>query len=474
MTSLIDIITWIIFLFCASIMSGYLILAAISIVGLKKYLKTNSFSDYNSILNSSLAPAISIIAPAYNEERTIVDNAKSLLGLHYNNFEVLIVNDGSRDGTLQKLIEAYDLKQIEAPLNIQLECKPIRGIYKSSNPAFKKLKVIDKENGGKADALNTGINVASSKYITCIDVDCVLEQDSLLKMVKPFLEIANKRVIASGGVIRIANSCIIENGRLINVQVPDKFIPKVQVLEYIRSFLLGRMAWGKMDGLLLISGALGMFDKEIVIEAGGYNHKTVGEDMELVVRMRRYMHDNHLPYTVTYIPDPLCWTEAPEDYQLLKRQRSRWTRGTMETLWIHRKMLFNPKYKILGLLSYPFWLVYEYLAPIIEAIGLIFSIVLICFGLINWKTFILLSIFVYAFAILFSMLSLLAEEITFYQYKKRKDYFKLIGASLLEPLIFHPYLVYCALKGNIDLMKGEKSWGDMTRKGLSRSRPQSA
>ncbi|HEY1041021.1 MAG TPA: glycosyltransferase [Bacteroidia bacterium] len=468
MKDTVEIIIWIIFIFCVSIMSAYLILASISIVALKKYLRKNSFSDYKSVLNSSFAPPISIIAPAYNEGKTIVDNAKSLLALHYNNFEVLIINDGSKDDTLQKMIEAFDLQLLQVPVNIQIECKEIRGVYKSSNPAFKKLSVIDKVNGGKADALNAGINVATAPYITCIDVDCVLEQDSLIKMVKPFLEATKKRVIASGGVVRIANSCIIENGRLINVEVPDTFIARVQVLEYIRAFLLGRMAWSQMDGLLLISGAFGMFDKEIVIKAGGYYHKTVGEDMELVVRMRRYMHDNKLPYTVTFIPDPLCWTEAPEDFKILGRQRSRWTRGTIETLWLHREMLFHPKYRILGLLSYPFWLVYEYLAPIIEATGLIFSIILACFGLINWHFFMLLIIFVYTFAILFSMLSLLTEETTYYQYTKRKDYMKLVYAALLEPIFFHPFVVYSAIKGNIDLIKGKKTWGDMTRKGLSK------
>lgn len=468
MKEYIDFIIWIIFLFCVSIMEAYLILAAISVMTLRKYLKTNSFSDYNSILNSPLAPPISIIAPAYNEGLTIVDNAKSLLALHYNNYEVLIVNDGSKDDTLQKLITAFDLQLIQVPVNIQIECKEIRGVYKSSNPAFKKFRVIDKVNGGKADALNAGINVASAPYITCIDVDCVLEQDALIKMVKPFLEATKKRVIASGGVVRIANSCVIENGKLMSVEVPDKLVARIQVLEYIRAFLLGRMAWSRMDGLLLISGAFGMFDKDIAIKAGGYYHKTVGEDMELVVRMRRYMHDHQLPYTVTFIPDPLCWTEAPEDYKILGRQRSRWTRGTMETLWLHREMLMNPKYKILGLLSYPFWLVYEYLAPIIEATGLLFSIFLACMGMINWHFFVLLLLFVYTFAIMFSMLSLLTEEATYYQYTKRKDYIKLIYAALLEPIFFHPFVVYCAIKGNIDLVKGKKAWGDMTRKGLSK------
>jgi len=303
---------------------------------------------------------------------------------------------------MEILISTYDLYAKDLNINAEIPTKQIRGIYKSNNAAYKKLTVIDKENGGKADALNVGLNFAKYPYAVCIDVDCILDKDSLLKLAKPFLESNDKRVIATGGVVRIANQCVIEDGRLIDVNVPNKILPRIQVLEYLRAFLLGRMAWERLDGLLLISGAFGAFDREIAIKAGGYNTKTVGEDMELVVRMRRYMLERKLPYTVSYIPDPLCWTEAPDNASIFKKQRSRWMRGTIETLWIHRKMFFNPKYKILGMVSVPYWTFFEFLAPFIEFIGLLITFVFVALGILNWKFFLLLFLFVYIFAVMFS------------------------------------------------------------------------
>ena len=468
MILVLEIIIWIIFVFCLFIMSAYLILAYLSYKALRIYFTKNSFTNYDTILNSPLAPPLSLISPAYNESKSIVDNVRTQLALHYNNYEVILVNDGSTDDSLQKLIVAFQLEKKDIVIPQHLPTKEILGVYKSANPALQKLTIIDKVNGGKSDALNVGINAATTDYITCIDVDCVLEQDALLKMIKPFMERTDKRrVIATGGVIRIANGCVIDNGKLVSVEVPENFLPRVQVLEYIRAFLLGRMAWSRLDGLLLISGAFGLFDKEIVIKSGGYTLKTVSEDMELVVRMRRYMHEHKMPYLATYIPDPLCWTEVPDSYKILGNQRTRWSRGSIETLWIHKKIFFNPKYGKLGMLSYPYWVISEFLAPIIEATGIIFTLVLAYLNLINWNFFFLLLLFVYTFAILFSMLAVLAEEETFHEYKKTSDYFKLIYSVLLEPTFFHPFITYSAIRGDIGLIFGKQKWGKMTRKGFS-------
>ena len=303
----------------------------------------------------------------------------------------------------------------------------------------------------------------------CIDVDCILEKDALLKLAKPYLELSDQRVIATGGVVRIANSCISDGGRLTQITAPDKMLPRIQVLEYLRAFLLGRMAWSKLNGLLLISGAFGMFDKDIAIKAGGYNTKTVGEDMELVVRMRRYMIDNRLSYSVFYIPDPICWTEAPETFSVFEKQRSRWTRGTMETLWIHRKMFLNPKYKVLGLLSVPYWTFFEYLAPILEVLGIFVTIYLIVSGLISWQLFALIVLMVYVFAVMISCLALLSEEFTYSQYSRKKDFRKLLVAAVVEPFYFHPITVYSALLGNWEKLRGKNSWGEMKRTGFKAS-----
>ncbi|PRY11264.1 hypothetical protein CLV24_11159 [Pontibacter ummariensis] len=456
--------------YAIGISSSYLILALISALAMRSYKKKNSFIDYRSILSSPLAPSVSLIAPAYNESLTIVDNVRSLLTLHYNNCEVIIVNDGSKDNSMQLLIEAYELEKIEDfPLQSRIATKPIRGVYKAKNPAFHKLVVVDKENGGKADALNVGINVSQNKLIACIDVDCVLEPDSLLKLVKPFME-EERKVIATGGVIRIANSCEVEDGRLIKVHVPKSFIARVQVLEYFRAFLMGRMAWAHMDGLLLISGAFGMFDKETVIRAGGYNHDTVGEDMELLVRMRRHMYEERIPCKVAFIPDPLCWTEAPQTWKVLKRQRNRWTRGTAETLLLHRKMILNAKYGFLGLVSLPAWVLFEWLAPLIEFFGVLFFLCLVALGYANWPYFFSFLALVYTFAIMNSVFAILFEERSYQQYKRPRHMLHLVVTALLEPLLYHPVTTWAAVKGNYDLLTGKKSWGEMTRAGFAQKK----
>ena len=467
--AMLEVLNWyhvFMLLFALTIMSSYVILGTISIFSLRRYIKENSFVNYQMILNSEMAPRLSLIAPAYNEGLTIEANVQSLLSLNYNNFEVIVVNDGSRDNTLQLLIKAYGLVPVDSEITEQIPTKQIIQIYKSRNKAFKKLTVIDKVNGGKADALNVGINYSENPFVVCIDVDCILEKDALLKLAKPYLELSDSRVIATGGVVRIANSCLSDGGRLVKIRAPQKYLPRIQVLEYLRAFLLGRMAWSKLDGLLLISGAFGMFDKEIAIKAGGYNPATVGEDMELVVRMRRYMIENKLQYSVFYIPDPICWTEAPEDFAVFKKQRSRWTRGTMETLWAHKKMFFNPKYKILGMLSIPYWTFFEYLAPLLEVAGILVTFYLIAYGFISWKFFLLVSVMVYVFAVMISCLALLTEEFTYSQYSRVKDFKRLLVAAFVEPFYFHPVTVYAALLGNWEKLRGKNGWGEMKRSGF--------
>jgi cellulose synthase/poly-beta-1,6-N-acetylglucosamine synthase-like glycosyltransferase len=456
-----------ILLYSIVLLAFYLFIGFYAVGGIRNYLRSNRFTDYRMLAASPYAPGMSILAPAYNEEATVVENARSLLSIHYNNLEVIIINDGSKDDSLAKLIAEYSLRKIDFFVNEQIPTKRVRGIYKSTNPVFHKLVVVDKENGGKADALNVGVNIAGKPYIVCIDVDCILEQDALLKMAKPFLQETRHRVIASGGVVRIANSCLIRNGRLEKVNLPERFLPRVQTLEYIRAFLLGRMAWSRMNGLMLISGAFGAFEKEIVIACGGYNHKTVGEDMELVVRMRRYMEERKEPYKVTYIPDPLCWTEAPESFKILGRQRNRWTRGTIETLRFHKVMCFNPTYGLLGMVSYPYWLLFELMAPVVEFTGMAFLLLAALLGFLNWSVFIALLGLLLSFGFLYSVFAILMEVLTYNQYKAGKDILRLALTALVEPFIFHPFAVWSAIKGNIDLLRKKNSWGEMTRKGFA-------
>lgn len=472
MNNFILVMRFLFFLYSFVLIGSYIVLGIISIIESIAYMKKNSFVNYNKILSSNISPSISIIAPAYNESLNIIENVRSLLSCHYANYDVIIVNDGSKDDSLEKLIAAYDLVKADFLINEQIPTKPLRnGIYKSTNPAFEKLIIVDKENGGKADALNMGLNISANRYVACIDVDCLLIEDALLKLVKPFLETTDTQVIAAGGVIRIANSCIIKEGKLLEVNLPKKMMLQGQILEYLRAFLLGRMAWSRLNGLLVISGAFGLFDKKIAISVGGYDTKTVGEDMEIIVRMRRYMEElkSKPKYKVAYIPDPLCWTEAPDSYKVFISQRNRWTRGTIETLKIHRKIGFNRNYGAMGLLSYPYWFLFERMAPIIEILGLIYFGVLIAFEKVRWDytlTFILVA---YLFTVLFSIISIISEELTYHQYKKKGTGIKLILISFLEPFVIHPFILYAAFRGNMDYyFNKKKKWGEMTRTGMSK------
>lgn len=464
-----EIVIWLFLLYGAAVALIYGWIGIYALGAVIRYKKVNTFTDYSIIAANPNAPVFSIIAPAYNEGMTIVENVRSLLSLYYHNLEIIIVNDGSKDDSLQKLIEAYELEWVSFFVQGTIETNKVRGIYKSKNPAFKKLIIVDKENGGKADALNVGINVSSGEYLVCIDVDCILEQDAILKLAKPFLEQTDRKIIACGGIIRLANNCVIEDGKVVSVNMPRTLLGRTQALEYIRAFVLGRMAWSRASGLILISGAFGVFDRKIVLECGGYDRNTVGEDMELVVRMRKYMEEQKEPYQVATIPDPLCWTEVPESKDILRKQRNRWMRGTMETLWKHRKLMFNPKYGKLGMVSLPYWFFFEFLGPLVEFLGYIIFIVFLLLGIINWPFFMILAALVISLGFLYSIYGILVDLVSYKVYTKRKDFLSLIGTAFSEPFYFHPIVVKAGVNGFIDYFKKSHGWGEMKRQGFSQT-----
>lgn len=452
-----------------SVITTYILIMILSALEMRDHRRKNQFADYQDIITSPIAPSVSILAPAYNEAENIVQNVKSLLSLHYGKFEVIIINDGSKDDTLSKLINAFELEITDFAYNEEIDAAPVRGIYKSKNRSYNRLVVIDKENGGKADALNAGINVSSKEILACIDVDCILSHESLTRMVRPFMEETNRKVIAVGGAIGIANNCDVQDGTVTTYRVPTSPLGRFQVIEYCRAFLMGRMAWARVNGLMLISGAFGFFNRELVVEVGGYFPKTVGEDMELVVRMRRYMEERNIPYKVGFVPDPLCWTEVPEDGAVLSRQRNRWMRGTIETLQLHRVIRWNPNYKIMGIISYPYWSVFEKMAPVLELLGLLYTLVLIIIGDFSAFYFIALFVVLYLLSILVSSFSILYEQLSYNNYKDKKDLNKLIMTVFLEPMFIHPKIVYWGLGGHWDFIKGKGGWGQMIRTGFKKS-----
>lgn len=467
----IEVLNSVFFVYACLLFTMYLFNAILSILELRNYSNKNKYVNYKSMLAFEKLPTVSIIAPAYNEEKTIIDNVKCLISLQYQNFEIIIVNDGSNDNTLSKVIQYFDLVKVNRAYILELDCAPIRSIYQSKNPAYNHLVVIDKENGGKADALNAGINVSQNELFLAIDVDCILESDALLKMVKPFIDDNKNVVIASGGVIRIANSSEVTNGRISKINYPRNFWAKFQVLEYFRAFTLGRMAWSRLNGLLIISGAFGLFDRKRVVTVGGYDKKSVGEDLELVVRLRRYMHDvEKQKYRVAFIPDPLCWTEAPESYKVLSRQRNRWTRGAIDTILKHKRMFLNPKYGLVGMLSFPYWVLFEWLAPVIQMVGLIYLLFVIIFGFLNMHVFITLLLFVFSFSVMYSLFAIFFEAYTYHKYKGVSYLSQAVLFIFLEMFIYQPLNMIFSLSGHFDFYfkKNKKNWGVMTRTGFTK------
>ena len=439
---------------------------ALTIAGFWRTLRTVQElqrPDQRRLLRSPLTPPVSVLAPAFNEEASVVDNVRSLLMLDYPLFEVILVNDGSKDATLARLITAFELKPSARSFEYTVPCKRIRGVYESS--AYPNLVVVDKINGGKADALNSGLNLSLYPLFCAIDADSILESDALLRLVRPFLE-APGVTIAAGGVVRVANGCDIRSGRVREVKLVRRVLPLIQIVEYLRAFLFGRMGWSSGNSLLVISGAFGLFDKRAVVQAGGYATDTVGEDIELVVRLHRHLHDRRQPYRIGFVPDPICWTEVPESLRVLRRQRTRWQRGLIDTLWRHRGMMGRPRYGIIGLVALPGFFLFEMLSPVIEFSGYIVLPLLLLLGYVPISFASPLLVLSVLYSILVSVLAVLLEDITFRRYPKASDMAVLVGAAVLEHLGYRQLTVWWRVRAFWEYWRGDLSWGAMERRGV--------
>ncbi len=459
-----------VFVYGSGLLLLYAMLAMLSFINIRLFLRKESYTDYSVIVASPLAPGISVIAPAFNEGLTIISNVRSLLTFDYPNYEVIIINDGSTDDTLEKLMKEFSMVKVDFAYDVKISSKPVRGVYKSTDEAYAKLVVVDKENGkSKADATNAGINIAAYPYFLCTDVDCILHNQTLQMLIRPMMEEEHKRVIATGATLRMANSCEVDEGVLIKIRAPRPLLARFQELEYIRSFVLGKMGWSYINAVPNVSGGLGMFDKEIAVKAGGYDSVSFGEDMELRLRMSRYVYDNKIDAAVRYIPTTLCWTEGPSSMKVFMRQRTRWGRGLLQLLLTHRAMFLNPAYGRVGMIVVPYNVFFELLAPVIEFLGIIYYILLIYFGLVNWPYAIILLIFVYTYSVMISTLAVLWDQLTFQYYRNWKDVAMIALMAFVEMLIYHPLIVVFALRGYYFHLSNRKhSWGNMQRKGFQK------
>lgn len=449
--------------YVAAINGIYLLLMILGFFALRKVRGRLSRADCEQLLRSPLLPSIAVLAPAYNESATCRQSVRAMLGLRYPDHEVIVINDGSKDDTLKILIEEFKLYRSGRAPSGNLAHKPIRAIYESRDPI--PLVVIDKENGGKADSLNAGINVARADLVCAVDSDSLIEQDALLYVAKPFLD--DETTIASGGIIRVVNGCRVEGGQVVEVRAPRRMLPLFQAVEYLRAFLGGRVAFSFLNSLLIISGAFGLFDRRAVIEAGGYRAETVGEDMELIVRLHRRWRAARKPYRIVFVPEPVCWTEVPESQRVLRRQRNRWQRGTVDSIGLHKGMLFNPKFGVLGFFALPYFFLFEMIGPAIELLGYELTLFGMAFGLIEKELALLFLVVSILFGMLLSMSAVVLEELTQRRYPAPGDVARLFLAAVVENLGFRQLLTIWRTRGLIDGLRGKQGWGAMERRGFA-------
>jgi len=442
--------------------SLYLFIMMFSFKSIMGILKSSLYSRYQALSGSPHVPPISILVPAYNEELTIIENVRSLLSLNYPEYEVIVINDGSGDETLNVLINEFNLQlSHHAAVRPVLNTGKVRSVY--YNPAYPHLYLIDKDNGGKADSLNAGINLSHYPLIASIDADSLLEKDALIRIARVYME-NPEETVAIGGDIRIANGCKIEDGIVSEIRLPNKLLPMLQSIEYLKAFLGGRIGWSAINGLIIVSGAFGVFRKDYVIKVGGYRGGYPGEDMNIIIKLHKYMLENKLPYRVAFCPDAVCWTQAPDTWKILGSQRRRWGRGNLKNMIEYgRYMVFRPKYKIFGLVTLPYNILFETLNPYFRITGLLALIGYVLMDMTQANILLIYGALNILYGFLLGIGALLLEEIAFRRYPRFQDIVKMLFYTILMFFGYRQIGVIWRFLGHIEYMRNNNSWGTMTR-----------
>ena len=462
MSELIRDANFAILVYFLALNSFYALLLVLSIPEIWEQTRLAEDEDFQRLMQSDALPPITILVPAYNEQKTIEASVTAILALHYRNYEVVVVNDGSSDGTLEALRHAFDLYEVPRTYPETIPTKPLRALYRSR--ARTKLVVIDKENGGKADSLNAAINASRFPLVIAVDADTLIEPDALLRLTRSFL--LGRRIAAVGGTVRVANGCVVKHGQVLDARVPRRLLPGVQVVEYLRAFLFGRLGWNRLGGNLIISGAFGLFRKDHLLAVGGYDATSIVEDLDLVVRLHRYLRGHKIRYEIPFIPDPVAWTEVPESLRVLARQRGRWQRGLVAAMWQYRGMLFNPRYGRVGLIAVPFYALGEMLAPLVEVFGYVIIVAGLIAGVVNVSFALLFILVAWGYGMLLSLWAVVLEEVSFHRYRRLGDLVRLVLFATLENFGYHQCGVWWRL-GAFFTPRGRKHvWGEMTRRGF--------
>jgi cellulose synthase/poly-beta-1,6-N-acetylglucosamine synthase-like glycosyltransferase len=447
----------------AVISTYYVLIHVLALFELRDNVREVGWDPPFRPFDSPFYPGVAVLVPAYNEEATIVESMNALLALNYPDAEIVVVNDGSTDATLQTLTDKFDLAPVDAALPYDVPSEPIRGVYRSET--YDDILVVDKENGGKSDALNAGLWATDKELFCAVDSDTIIERGALLEIVRPFLQDPD-RTVASGGTIRVANDCTVEDGAITEVELPKTGLPGLQVMEYLRAFYSGRLGLARLNGLILISGAFGVFRTDYVREIGGYRHDTITEDFDIVIRLHRYLMDNDEEYRVDFVPEPVAWTEVPETLRVLGRQRRRWYRGMLETVVANRDMLFNPRYGRVGTGILPMFTAAEAIGPLIEGIGYVLLPIAWYLGVLDIQFFVVFFLITTGFGVFLSWFGILSEAWTFNRYQNPRQIVRLLWYGVLENFGYRQWKTYMAWRGLIEYLRGEGSWGAMERSGF--------
>jgi cellulose synthase/poly-beta-1,6-N-acetylglucosamine synthase-like glycosyltransferase len=455
-----------ILLYFFAINTSYLLLIVLASAEFARHVRRRPFAGYDEMDASPLTPPVSVIVPAYNEEAGVAEAVSAMLALRYPRFEVVVVDDGSTDATFERLRAEYDLVPVERVVPDEIPTRlAVLGVHVPRLSPIP-LVVVRKENGGKTDALNVGLNLAQYPLVCMVDADSLLDPEALLAVAKPFCD-DPLRVVATGGVVRVVNGSSVRAGRVVEARMPREWLPRIQVVEYLRAFLLGRTGWSRLGGLLVISGAFGLFRRDLLVEVGGLDDGCIGEDAELVVRLHRHLREQRRDYRIVFVAEPVSWSEIPATVGVLGRQRRRWHRGLTEILWKHRRMVGNPRYGRIGLLALPYYLVFELLAPLVELAGLALVPLGLFVGAVDmafaWR-FLLVA---YGYALLLNLIALTVEEYSFHRYDRWQDLGTAVLASAAENLGYRQLTAWWRVRGSwAALRRRQQVWGVMTRQGF--------
>ena len=456
----LEVITWLVLAYALSLTLAHLLVNVASLREVRRYMALRRGEPREYFVKGD-EPPISIIVPAYNEQDGIVASVRALLQVHYAAFEVIVVNDGSKDGTLERLAEAFDLRPFPQSYAQAIPTNRVRGVYYSA--AHSNVRVIDKDNGGKSDAINAGINLSALPLFCCVDADSILERDALLCIVQPFVN--DERCVAVGGVIRLLNGCTVEDGHIVRRDLPRHWLALFQVVEYLRGILLARVGWSAVNGLLIISGAFGLFRKTAVAQVGGYATGAIGEDMDLTMRLHLHYAKSGEPYRIAFVPDPVCWTEAPESLKVLRAQRQRWQRGLSESLWANRALFGARGSGAAGWLAYPFFLLFEWLAPLVELGGYLVLLLSLWLGVVDWPLFVMFVLVTLNAGLLLSTFALVADALSFQVLARPRDVLLLFGYAVLENFGYRQLTVWWRVVATWRWLTGQQGqWGTMVRK----------